>query len=97
MKLAKIKAKKGWYVLVEAVVKYFNDIKTKKNNEKHFRKENKIRNRKNVYCPKCYSTDVIAIENRFDSGNSVVKVVALGSNKIEMNCMKCGYKFKHCK
>ena len=73
--------------MVEFAIKYLNYLKTKKNNEKYFRKENKIRNRKNVYCPKCYSTDIIA----------TVKEVAIQSNKIEMNCMKCGYKFKHCK
>ena len=57
-----------------------------------------------VYCPKCYSENVAPIKKGFGLGkallgNAIVPGVgllagALGKNKIELNCLKCGNKFK---
>ena len=55
-----------------------------------------------VYCPKCYSTQVTANKKGFSLGKAAVGSLvaggvllgAVGSNKIEVTCLKCGNKWK---
>lgn len=57
-----------------------------------------------AYCPKCMSISVQPIKKGFSLGKAVVGGVltggigilagAIGKNKIDMYCMKCGNKFK---
>lgn len=55
-----------------------------------------------VYCPKCYSTQVTANKKGFSLGKAAagsliaggVLLGAVGKNKIEVTCLKCGHKWK---
>lgn len=55
-----------------------------------------------VYCPKCYSTDITANKKGFSLGKAAagsliaggVLLGAVGKNKIEVTCLKCGNKWK---
>ena len=55
-----------------------------------------------VYCPKCYSTQVTANKKGFSIGKAAagsliaggVLLGAVGRNKIEVTCLKCGHKWK---
>lgn len=55
-----------------------------------------------VYCPKCYSTDITANKKGFSLGKAAagsliaggVLLGAVGKNKIEVTCLKCGHKWK---
>lgn len=55
-----------------------------------------------VYCPKCYSTQVTANKKGFSLGKAAVGSLiaggvllgAVGKNKIEVTCLKCGNKWK---
>ena len=57
-----------------------------------------------AYCPKCISTSVQPLKKGFSLGQAVVGGVltggigllagAIGKNKIEMYCMKCGNKWR---
>lgn len=76
-----------------------NDPKTK-------RKEQiaKLEAEGKVYCPKCLSTEVTAHKRGFGFGRAVIGGAVgldvgmlaggLGSNKIVLTCMKCGYQWK---
>lgn len=57
-----------------------------------------------AYCPKCLSTDLSANKKGFGFGKAVVGGAAfglgaglltggLGSNKVKVTCLKCGYQF----
>lgn len=56
-----------------------------------------------VYCPKCLSTSISSQKKGFGVGKALVGGAltggigllagAIGSNKIELYCMKCGNKF----
>ena len=55
-----------------------------------------------VYCPKCYSTQITANKKGFSLGKAAagslipggVLLGAVGKNKIEVTCLKCGNKWK---
>lgn len=57
-----------------------------------------------VYCPKCLSTSVAPQKRGFSVGKALVGGAltggvgllagAIGSNKVDLYCMKCGHKFK---
>ena len=55
-----------------------------------------------VYCPKCYSTQITANKKGFSLGKAAagsliaggVLLGAVGKNKIEITCLKCGNKWK---
>ena len=57
-----------------------------------------------VYCPKCYSTNISANKRGFKFGRALVGGVltlgvgvmagAVGKNKIEVTCLKCGNTWK---
>ncbi len=55
-----------------------------------------------VYCPKCYSTQITANKKGFSLGKAAagsliaggVLLGAVGRNKIEVTCLKCGHKWK---
>lgn len=55
-----------------------------------------------VYCPKCYSTSLSANKKGFSLGKAAVGTLiaggpllgAVGKNKIEVTCLKCGHKWK---
>lgn len=57
-----------------------------------------------VYCPKCYSTNLSANKRGFKFGRALVGGMltfgvgvmagAVGKNKIEVTCMKCGHTWK---
>ena len=57
-----------------------------------------------IYCPKCLSTSVQPFKKGFGLGKAVVGGVllggvgllggAIGKDKIEMHCLKCGNKYK---
>ena len=55
-----------------------------------------------VYCPKCYSTSLSANKKGFSLGKAAAGMLiaggpllgAIGKNKIEITCLKCGYKWK---
>ena len=55
-----------------------------------------------VYCPKCYSTSLSANKKGFSFGKAAAGMLiaggpllgAIGKNKIEITCLKCGYKWK---
>ena len=55
-----------------------------------------------VYCPKCYSTQITANKKGFSLGKAAagsliaggVLLGAVGKNKIEVTCLKCGHKWK---
>lgn len=55
-----------------------------------------------VYCPKCYSTQVTANKKGFSIGKAAagsliaggVLLGAVGRNKIEVTCLKCGHQWK---
>lgn len=56
-----------------------------------------------VYCPKCHSVSISANRKGFSLGKAIVgsvifspvgAVAGLGSKKVEITCLKCGYKWK---
>lgn len=57
-----------------------------------------------VYCPKCYSTNLSANKRGFKFGRALVGGMltfgagvmagAVGKNKIEVTCLKCGHTWK---
>ncbi len=55
-----------------------------------------------IYCPKCYSTQITANKKGFSLGKAAagsliaggVLLGAVGKNKIEVTCLKCGNKWK---
>lgn len=55
-----------------------------------------------VYCPKCYSTQITSNKKGFSLGKAAagsliaggVLLGAVGKNKIEVTCLKCGNKWK---
>ena len=55
-----------------------------------------------VYCPKCYSTQITANKRGFSLGKAAAGTLiaggallgAVGKNKIEITCLKCGNKWK---
>ena len=55
-----------------------------------------------VYCPKCFSTQVTANKKGFSLGKAAAGTLiaggpllgAIGRNKIEVTCLKCGNKWK---
>lgn len=57
-----------------------------------------------VYCPKCYSTSIAPTKKGFGAGKAILGTLvagpvglvagAIGKNKVELHCMKCGYKWK---
>lgn len=56
-----------------------------------------------AYCPKCLSTSVQPLKKGFGVGKAIVGGAllgpigllggAIGKNKIELHCVKCGHKF----
>ncbi|WP_053071130.1 hypothetical protein [Clostridium botulinum] len=69
----------------------------RKKGEKFREKKAELDEQGEVYCPKCLSTQITANKKGF----SVKKAVLLGGvggfigkNKIEITCLKCGYKWK---
>ena len=104
---AKELAKKGLDTSKDLIEKRMDAAKEKKELKKQEKQElkDKIKQMDKdgiVYCPKCYSTQVTANKKGFSLGKAAVGSLiaggvllgAVGKNKIEVTCLKCGHKWK---
>ncbi len=104
---AKDLAGKGLDVSKDLAEKRIDIAKEKKELKKQEKQELKDRIKQMdkdgiVYCPKCYSTDITANKKGFSLGKAAagsliaggVLLGAVGKNKIEVTCLKCGHKWK---
>lgn len=99
---AKDLADKGLNASKDLAEKQLEKSKEKKELKKQEERELKERIAKMdrdgiVYCPKCYSTQVSANKRGLSLGQTVaggLLVGAMGKNKIEVTCLKCGHKWK---
>lgn len=104
---AKDLAAKGMEASKDLAEKKLEESKEKKEQKKLEKQELKDRIKQMdkegiVYCPKCYSTDITANKKGFSLGKAAagslivggVLLGAVGKNKIEVTCLKCGHKWK---
>lgn len=104
---AKDLASKGLDVSKEIAEKGMEAAKDKREQKKLEKQELKDRIKQMdkegiVYCPKCYSTQVTANKKGFSIGKAAagsliaggVLLGAVGRNKIELTCLKCGHQWK---
>ncbi|NLY46850.1 MAG: hypothetical protein GX053_12815 [Tissierella sp.] len=104
---AKDLATKGMEASKDLAEKKLEESKEKKEQKKLEEQELKDRIKQMdkegiVYCPKCYSNQITANKKGFSLGKAAagsliaggVLLGAVGKNKIEVTCLKCGNKWK---
>ena len=60
-------------------------------------RERKLKESGQAYCPKCLSTSISVQKKGYSVGQAMLGgplAGAIGSNKMECVCMKCGYKWE---
>lgn len=104
---AKDLAEKGFDASKNLAEKRMDAAKEKREQKKQEKQELKDRIKQMdkegiVYCPKCYSTQITSNKKGFSLGKAAagsliaggVLLGAVGKNKIEVTCLKCGHKWK---
>ena len=104
---AKELASKGLDVSKELAEKGMDAAKEKREDKKLEKQELKDRIKQMdkegiVYCPKCYSTQITANKKGFSLGKAAagsliaggVLLGAVGKNKVQVTCLKCGNQWK---
>lgn len=104
---AKDLAGKGLDVSKDLAEKGLEAAKEKREEKKQEKEELKDRIKQMdkegiVYCPKCYSTQITSNKKGFSLGKAAAGTLiaggpllgAIGRNKIEVTCLKCGNKWK---
>lgn len=89
---------KGNNEKVEEVLKFFSE-KVTLVDVTGIKKEEKIKTKDEdiVCCPKCGSTQITANKKGFSVGKAILLGGVggfIGKNKIEITCLKCGYRWK---
>lgn len=104
---AKELASKGLDVSKDLAEKSMDAAKEKREDKKLEKQELKDRIKQMdkegiVYCPKCYSTQITANKKGFSLGKAAagsliaggVLLGAVGKNKVQVTCLKCGNQWK---